>query len=477
MNIFTLRFQDKKIEQTFIDEYYVETLYPQSLVIILGYVMTSILNLSFSIVDGNDSKEVAIWVYALIALILSIGFLQRNKHRCQLVLTLLFIQITVYATLKIPNTNKSQAINDSFSYTALNASILFVSELKHSFLQNIIFIILCIVVNIINQSDDFSSLKILTFFIVCITMLISSYWNNKQSRVKFLLSQKENMWIDLMQYVCENPFQILTFDDVQLKYKIIKHNSILDQDFIKESQIDNKSLQTYIHNTQKGLIIQNGMLSDNIHIVQYKQSNLKLRVTYYNMQKVFIFVQIIQDENKLDKLKALNSQTDNMVKQMIHQLIKLLPNATRSSQNLLKLKLALLEIYLRRFQLEMKVFSLNNLVQKHIKSINKTSQKIQFKFSQMIKVNGYKNLYSLLFLRILYSKSKISLISISSDDDGQHITFYGKIDIEQDQIIQKCIQVMKIEIVIAREYLKLTQVDILFNNELNIVHLDSNLYI
>lgn len=50
----------------------------------------------------------------------------------------------------------------------------------------------------------------------------------------------------------------------------------------------------------------------------------------------------------------------------------------------------------------------------------------------MIKVNGYKNLYSLLFLRILYSKSKISLISLSSDDEGSHITFYGKIDIEQD---------------------------------------------
>ena len=50
-------------------------------------------------------------------------------------------------------------------------------------------------------------------------------------------------------------------------------------------------------------------------------------------------------------------------------------------------------------------------------------------------MSGYQYLYSLIFMRILYSKSKIGLIRLSEDERGYHIIFYGDIKLEDDHII------------------------------------------
>ena len=49
----------------------------------------------------------------------------------------------------------------------------------------------------------------------------------------------------------------------------------------------------------------------------------------------------------------------------------MLPTAAKSTKNLLKLKLALIEVYFRRFKVEIKEFNLNKLIYKHIKPFNK----------------------------------------------------------------------------------------------------------
>ena len=49
----------------------------------------------------------------------------------------------------------------------------------------------------------------------------------------------------------------------------------------------------------------------------------------------------------------------------------MLPSAVKSTKNLLKLKLALMEVYFRRYKIEIKSFNLNKLISKHIKAFNK----------------------------------------------------------------------------------------------------------
>ena len=48
----------------------------------------------------------------------------------------------------------------------------------------------------------------------------------------------------------------------------------------------------------------------------------------------------------------------------------MLPSAVKSTNNSLKLKLALMEIYFRRQKIELKPFNLNRLIFKHIKAFN-----------------------------------------------------------------------------------------------------------
>ncbi|KAM3131013.1 hypothetical protein pb186bvf_016931 [Paramecium bursaria] len=404
------------------------------------------------------------WIIVFVYFLIQFFITYKYKIITQKMLTLTIFMVNTIIIFSFSVLDQQTLIISTFNITTINAFIIFISDFKHSVIQITSILSIWTIYIFLNYSVYYLTLPI-SFFNVMTVGLVVSYWNCRQFRQKYLLAEQENLWVNLIQNVCDNSCQILTFDNINLKYKIENQNNFQNQDFIKLTQFENKPLQTYIYQTQMNLLPINGLLKDEIIMVNQKKQNYKIRITYYCIQKIFILVQLLQDDNKIDFLRQNNHQIDRKVQEMIHQIVKMLPSAVKSSKNLLKLKLALMEVYFRRYKIEIKQFNLNKLISKHIKAFNKYTQQIQFEYERIINMSGYQNLYSLIFMRILYSRSKIGLIRLTEDDKGYHIIFYGDIILEHDPIIQNCLQIMKIEMEMQKRYIKITQTDVEYNDQ------------
>ncbi|KAM3130970.1 hypothetical protein pb186bvf_016888 [Paramecium bursaria] len=456
-------FVDQSKEQAF-RQYNDQTLYPFTNLLLIGGIIFSIIQIIICI-----SFEITGWtlIFPIINLVsyMMLGVLiRKRKNLCQITITMLTIYLNIINMISVPNQDKQSILFGTFLITSLNCFIIFFSDFMHCILQIIGLVTSSFLA--IQQNFQPQLIQILPYYIIIITtFIVYSYQHCKQLRGTFLLTEKENLWVNLLQYLCDNPFIVITLDNVNLQYKIVNSNKIEDQSFLKNCNYQQTTLQNYIYQTQKNFNLINGLVKDEYLIVSLNKQDIKVRVTFYCMEKIYVFVQIISDQQRVQNLKETNQQIDNMLQQMILQLIKLLPSALKSKQNLLKLKLALMELYYRRFQSIKRKFNISKLISKQIKYFNKNSLKIQFQCNQNIQIYGYYYLYSLLIMRILYSKSKIGLIKLQNDDQGTHLIFYGDISLKFDNLVHQCIQQMKINIEVQKNYVKITQTDIEYNNE------------
>ncbi|KAM3130992.1 hypothetical protein pb186bvf_016910 [Paramecium bursaria] len=464
MNKLTLRFLSEEQEQRFQQQYNVQTLYPLSMLIFIGGAINAIFKIITQATIYKNSLQMSIWIIVCIYYIAIQFVITKNKLITQKLITLTILVMNASIIFSFPSLDQQNLFVSTFNITTINTISIMICDFKHSLILVASILSIWTTYVSINYQVIYLALPITFFNVMTVTMVVS-YWNCRQFRQKYLLGEQENLWVNLIQNVCDNPFQILTFDNINLKYKIENENNFQNQDFIKVTQFENKPLQTYIYQTQTSLVASNGLLKDETIMVNQKKQNYKIRITYYYIQKIFIIVQLLQDENKIDFLRQNNHQIDRKVQEMIQQIVKMLPSAVKSTKNLLKLKLALMEVYFRRFKIEIKQFNLNKLISKHIKPFNKYRQQIQFEYERIINMSGYQSLYSLIFMRILYSTSKIGLIRLSEDEKGYHVIFYGEIILQQDQIIQNCLKIMKIDMEIQRRFIKLTQTDIEYNDQ------------
>ncbi|KAM3130969.1 hypothetical protein pb186bvf_016903 [Paramecium bursaria] len=464
MNKFTLSFHNKAKEESFQKEYNTQTLYPLSQLFNFIGLATSTSRIITILISGEEKEKFIFWLVSLVYYIFSFLVLRKQKQLTHICLVTILLQVNFYLQYFTYNGDHIQSLISTFNIATINAFVIFMSDFKSSIL--LIVIVFGFQLSFITQNFEVQIFGLLlTYILVMMIFSVLSYWNCRQYRIKYLLSEKENLWVDLIQYVCHNPFQILTYDQINMKYNIVNSNCI-DNDFIKTYNYQEKPLQNYIHSNQiNPLNMKNGIIKDETVMIQQKKINLKLKITHYYMEKLYIFLQIVEDEKKIECLQNQNNLIDRTFKQMIFQLVKILPSAVRSQKNLQKLKLALMEIYLRRVDLKMKTFNVNNMIQKHIKAFNKSKMNIEFVYQSNIFLIGYQNLYSLLLLKILYSNSQIGLIRLNRDDKGTHVVFYGDIKLEKDLIIERCQRLMNVDIEIKRQLIRISQTDIQFNDD------------
>ncbi|CAD8153701.1 unnamed protein product [Paramecium octaurelia] len=316
-----LTFQNQKLEQQYQMERTGSIQKPIFIFIIGIFFISNLVVLGFHFLNHSIETWYLNVTFSILSVLLFIIVIILKKiHYLQDALTIANI-IVGFLELNVDpaTTNKLEYYTYGNTFMQLQAVLYIVSNFSHAVIQAFCHLIIRLALtSILSKRIDY--LLVFISIISTFVILVSIYFNEKNSRKCFLLSLKENYWLKNTSFIIDQPFIRLNYIKEQLLFNLIGSHKLeyfpgFDNYYCEGCNV-RKLLRIYI--TDKAITVESQLLQPKLRLPQkflisYKKQKFLLKICCVDIQTVEYLVILEKINAGIQKEEEIQLQQANCI--------------------------------------------------------------------------------------------------------------------------------------------------------------------